>query len=225
MWAKWRDAAALYHAKVHVRRLMRKVERAKDLADVFKDAWRREIPTPQWDRWSKPSTPTISVDTTLNAAWEEQTDPTSTPVENIPESLCEAVDLLDDLIDDPVDREMFQTTDAQDVTTAFHHTLGRYLRNEWRLWEDGTPLRTWFLSHGLEHADDMSGIILAAWWHRLNDSDKFDFEWHVAAAKRYWEMMKPALEAKPGEVFNVELPYPIKLYGVHLGSGSDDGQN
>lgn len=50
-----------------------------------------------------------------------------------------------------------ETFDAAKV----HFTVGMMLRNEWSLWEKDTILVKWFKKNfGIEHADDLSGLIL-----------------------------------------------------------------
>jgi hypothetical protein len=42
-----------------------------------------------------------------------------------------------------------------------HHGLGMTLRNEWSLWDKETILVRWFkTTYGVDHADDISGLIL-----------------------------------------------------------------
>jgi hypothetical protein len=44
----------------------------------------------------------------------------------------------------------------------YHHSIGMYVRNEYRLWHGG-PLQDYFLAKGLRHPDDMSGVLLEAY--------------------------------------------------------------
>jgi hypothetical protein len=53
----------------------------------------------------------------------------------------------------------------------YHHNLGRCIRNNWNLWEEGSTLREFFESEGINHADDMSGIILQTFHRHLNEKD------------------------------------------------------
>lgn len=42
-----------------------------------------------------------------------------------------------------------------------HFTVGMMLRNEWSLWDENTVLVQWFKqTYGIQHADDISGIII-----------------------------------------------------------------
>lgn len=40
-----------------------------------------------------------------------------------------------------------------------HEGLGRWMRNNWKLWIPGTPLREFFFSLGIQHPDDMAMLI------------------------------------------------------------------
>lgn len=55
----------------------------------------------------------------------------------------------------------------EDDLDMYHHGLGTWLRNNWGLWE-GSRLSAWFNRHGIEHPDNMSGIILTSFWRHLN---------------------------------------------------------
>lgn len=210
LYCRLDETKALYRAKKHMQGIKKLFRNGKKLEEIFGDVWRRQRLKTRFD-------------TTPNAAWEDGVEP-ETPEGNIPVTFYEAVNLLDDLIDDEEDRKLFQETSVAEVEAKYHHTLGRYLRNEWRLWTDGMPLRNWFVSMGMEHADDMSSLIISAWWHQLNDV-WFDLDGRIELAKAYWRAMKPVLEAKPGEVFHMEMPYPLKVLGVNLRGEDDDGKN
>ena len=74
-----------------------------------------------------------------------------------------------------------------------HHSLGRYIRNEWSLWEPDTPLANDYQKtfHLFPHADDMSGMIIttaiALLTHTENIEDK---QKNLAKVYReHWESM------------------------------------
>jgi len=73
----------------------------------------------------------------------------------------------------------------------YHHGLGRLLRNEWGLWYDPSGDRPETLIHrymvelGLEHADDMSSLILTSFQRHLK-GEPLKIEEQVAAHKKYW---------------------------------------
>ncbi len=70
-----------------------------------------------------------------------------------------------------------------------HSYLGRDLRNEWGLWS-GSQLSKWFNKKGIEHPDDMSGIILISYWRHLN-SKPIKLEEQIKESQDYWEEVMP----------------------------------
>lgn len=97
--------------------------------------------------------------------------------DKIPETLQEAHDYLDTL----QGREDF----IQRGPIAFHFGLGRWMRNNWGLWTKEGKLYEWFASLGVEHADDMSGIILRSYYAKQT-GDSFDLDAEVEKIKNYW---------------------------------------
>ena len=74
--------------------------------------------------------------------------------EKIPRNIDEAIAGLDSLIS-MEDREYLK----ENGSVAVHHTLGRYIRNEWGLWT-GSELKNYLEKKGLVHPDDMSDYII-----------------------------------------------------------------
>lgn len=78
--------------------------------------------------------------------------------------------LLDD-IDSKVDQE---TKDylIQNGYIGLHHSLGRWVRNTYALWAPESKAHTYMKNtFGLDHADDMSSIILGAYTARLRGNE------------------------------------------------------
>lgn len=99
----------------------------------------------------------------------------------VPATLDEALDALERGMDGR-EREDFIERGAD----GLHHSLGRMIRNQWRLWEDGTPLREWFRrEHGLGHADDMSGIVIESLVRRVR-RQPIELPRQVEVYKRHW---------------------------------------
>ena len=48
----------------------------------------------------------------------------------------------------------------------FHHTLGRWVRNNFGLWQDNQAL---LHACGKQHPDDASGVILEALWKKIQE--------------------------------------------------------
>jgi len=74
----------------------------------------------------------------------------------IPNNLKEAIKELDtELLDE--DKEYI----LEHGSLAVHHSLGRWIRNNWGLWnEEYTELKKDLRERGYEHPDDMSNYII-----------------------------------------------------------------
>lgn len=78
--------------------------------------------------------------------------------DRVPVNLDEAVKILIDGLDM---EDVAEIRRPRFNSSQLHFGLGMYLRNNWSLWEKDTILVKWFKdNYGVEHADDISGIIL-----------------------------------------------------------------
>jgi len=68
---------------------------------------------------------------------------------------------------------------------AFHHFTGRWIRNNWSLWDTESSLHKEFNAIGIFHADDMSGIILET-AHRILNKEPINLAGQVNYYKAYW---------------------------------------
>ena len=102
-------------------------------------------------------------------------------MKKIPTSLDESVSILSEMFSEK-DRECFKK--AKDLC-IYHHTLGRRIRNEWKLWEKGSVLLKWFEKKGLAHPDDISSVILDATQASMNEQE-FDLDMEIGIYKQYW---------------------------------------
>lgn len=72
--------------------------------------------------------------------------------------------------------------------SRLHFGQGKWMRNNWGLWE-GSRLSRYFNNMGIYHPDDMSGIILTSYHRYLNGKDiKLDEQ--VKYYKDYWKKAK-----------------------------------
>lgn len=67
-------------------------------------------------------------------------------------------------LDKMKDLEQWLLLKEQDAIAEAHFSVGRWLRNEWKLWKQEGKLFDWFDSLGLKHPDDMSGVILTSYY-------------------------------------------------------------
>ena len=104
--------------------------------------------------------------------------------EKIPTNLIDAMTRLQKIL--PIDDKLFMLLHDEDKLSArLHHSLGRRLRNTWNLWDENSPFHKWFLSIGIHHADDMSGIIIASYYRKLNGKP-IRLRDQIRFYKEYW---------------------------------------
>lgn len=100
-----------------------------------------------------------------------------------------------------------------------HMGFGMWMRNNWRLW-GGSRLSKHFNEIGINHPDDMSGIILISYHRKLNNKE-IKLEEQVKYYQEYWENSKKTelkrnqeefLEYKVGDTlkFNYNKGYVSK---------------
>lgn len=90
-------------------------------------------------------------------------DRAESDVETVPKELKECFNFLMQFNDVNAFLE-----EPEDNIIDFHHTVGRTLRNELKLWDNDSALSIWFKSIGAVNADDMSSIILTSYHRHLN---------------------------------------------------------
>lgn len=105
----------------------------------------------------------------------------------IPNNLDEAIAQVRTLIGEHGQEKAKKMLEVDFVADA-HHILGRHLRNEWGLWK-GSALRDWFIKEGIQHPDDMSGIILTSFHRQLAGKDR-DLQGQVKYYQEYWKAQK-----------------------------------
>jgi hypothetical protein len=105
----------------------------------------------------------------------------------VPATLDEALDTLQrELPRDAIEALYASETD---VTIELHETLGRWMRDRWGLWTGG-PLADHLRALGLDHPDDMSGVILTSLWRRLHFQPL-----RVEAQVHWYQAFRRAVEA------------------------------
>lgn len=89
----------------------------------------------------------------------------------IPNNLYGCFENLNKIMDSAEDAEWFKNAPEEEAVTSSHFGLGGWIRNNWSLWNKGTPLYEYFKNLGLWHADDMSSVILTSYHRFLNKKD------------------------------------------------------
>lgn len=83
----------------------------------------------------------------------------------IPQDLPDCIRQLDSMLS-AEDKDYIRTEGA----AAVHFSLGMWMRNNWGLW-GGSRLQTYFLNNGIQHPDDMSGVILDCYVKHLRGEE------------------------------------------------------
>lgn len=79
--------------------------------------------------------------------------------DSVPSTIAAAVDAIVVSIDE-TEREFIRSESRSHL--AVHHTVGRYIRNAWSLWDPDSPIkRDAIATYRIAHADDISGLILS----------------------------------------------------------------
>lgn len=114
----------------------------------------------------------------------ETTEEATEPVE-IPQDLDAAVAALKAQLD-PEAIEAVKAMSRDDAGAKGHHGIGRWIRNNWGFWKKEGPLYEWMTERGFEHADDMSSVVIDAFWCDLAGQEldvdelqrRFNAHWH-----------------------------------------------
>lgn len=94
---------------------------------------------------------------------------------------------------------------------AVHFTMGRYLRNNWSLWEDNILTR-WFKENlKLGCADDLSGIILDCLWADIKGQPR-EIEKIVKEAHEHWK--RYGCDPITGEQIGENQGNGVELYSI-----------
>jgi hypothetical protein len=111
----------------------------------------------------------------------------------IPENLMECFKQLKVILSAEAVGEIENMECCNDVAPRYHFGLGMWIRNNWGLWgfenNPNSRLRIYFNHLGIEHPDDMSGIILTSFWRHLNHLPiKLDEQ--IKQCQNYWKGQK-----------------------------------
>ena len=105
----------------------------------------------------------------------------------IPESLESAISLLKRNLTFN-EKEFIKNSSENKILAQAHHSIGRDIRNDWGFWTDSN-LKRELISLGLEHPDDMSGLILQCCIRDIKGEAR-DIPGIVKHYQEYWARMK-----------------------------------
>lgn len=112
-----------------------------------------------------------------------------------PNNLQEAIEKLDILIQNNIKCKEDQDFLDEILKTEnkfvanIHMNLGMYIRNNWGLWKKEGDLYNMFVKMGLEHPDDMSGLILTS-YYRQQKNLPIKITEEIKKYQDYWKNIK-----------------------------------
>jgi len=89
----------------------------------------------------------------------------------IPVDIEDAVQFLDYQWADSLKTYVADSLDYTQFIGMTHFSTGLYMRNNWGLWNGDSELFRYFTSHKIYQPDDMSGVILDAFFRYLKQED------------------------------------------------------
>jgi hypothetical protein len=99
-----------------------------------------------------------------------------------------ALNYLDVLLYDR-EKEQFHSWSEEKFNDVLHHSLGRFLRNNLKLWDENSKLHKWFNMYSIYHPDDMSAIIMTTYYRRAHNLPE-DFRGQCRKYIDFWNAQK-----------------------------------
>lgn len=104
----------------------------------------------------------------------------------IPKDINEAIYLVHEIVNaEKSTKDFVKNSTEREFLSSTHHGFGRWIRNNWGLWDQKGGLYRYFINNGLGHADDMSSIILTS-FHRYYNGKSMDIDNQIEYYKEYW---------------------------------------
>lgn len=101
----------------------------------------------------------------------------------LPRTIEECCIEIDEMISEHEKNLVLKWTEDEFISEV-HHSYGRWIRNNWGLWQD-SDLKVYLEKLGLKHADDMSSIILRCYWHEIRNK-RYNIETMIKEYNEYW---------------------------------------
>lgn len=102
----------------------------------------------------------------------------------IPVDLNDALDYFDCLWSEE-SQISFKNQEEKQAVGRIHLETGMAIRNSWGFWRGDTEIAKYFHNLGINHPDDMSGIVLTSMHRRLNNKD-LALQEQIDYYKAYW---------------------------------------
>jgi len=83
-----------------------------------------------------------------------------------------------------------------DAISSAHFGLGMWIRNNFKLWEEKSELKNWFIdNYFIDHPDDISSIILLYYYQKKNEH-KIDLSKQLKMCYTHWMKYDPEYKKK-----------------------------
>ncbi len=103
----------------------------------------------------------------------------------IPNNLEETYKIIDNL--DIVGKKDWLKTNEEESISISHMGLGMWIRNNFKLWEEKSELKNWFIdNYFIDHPDDISAIILM-YYHQKKNGNKINLKQKLCSFYSHWE--------------------------------------
>jgi hypothetical protein len=102
---------------------------------------------------------------------------------HVPKNIEECFEELDKMFSDSLKNEIISMSEDE-FSSSSHFGIGMWIRNYWVRNDDNT-LKYYFYNIGINHPDDMSGIILDS-YHRYLTKQKIDLDSQIKYYHDYW---------------------------------------
>lgn len=130
----------------------------------------------------------------------------------MPTTLEECFTQLNAQLEPSLIQKIKEGTEAE--VDRYHRTLGMWIRNGWGLWGH-SPLHRSLAAMGAHHPEDMSSIILHAYWRRLHNLP-LDVDKQIAQCNAYWAEQRAAAEAEKVRTANAAEKIRKIMMGLKL---------
>ena len=113
----------------------------------------------------------------------------------IPKNLDEAIDWIISKVGG-IELALEHETEDSFIARS-HDSYGMWIRNKWGFWAESSELYFSFLSLGIRHPDDMSGIIITSAYRKFHNQD-IRLEEQVQDYINFWYRAGERYPKEPG---------------------------
>ncbi len=106
-------------------------------------------------------------------------------MDRVPLNVTDAIEMFLTSLDE-IESEKIKNLKDNEVAQSLQATIGKYLGNNWSLFEKNTPLVNSFESIGISHPDDMTSIIFVSARRKLNKKP-VKLNDQVAEYQKFWK--------------------------------------